>query len=929
MNIRALVACICLWFEATRAEGGPVPGAALVSENGRTAVIPSWRIRSSAGETAEADTISQPGFAASSWQHVNASRCTLMGCLLQSGLYDVRNLFYSNNLNQLDTEQFRIPWFYRNEFTLRLGPHRHFHLQTHGISSKADIFLNGHQIASREVHSGAYGGRTFYISSAVADGTNALAIRVHPTNYNYDFAVGFVDWNPHPPDRGMGVWRHVEIKQTGPVILGPLLVSTKLEVPSGIGHAAVTLKATMQNLEDVQAAVTINGIIARDTGQTLISWEETLQVAPMGSATWSKTVAIDSPAIWWPKQWGEQPLYLANLTIFANGARSDAADKSFGIRNVTSVLNSHNDTTFSINGKPFQVIGAGYAPELFLRWDSEKFKAQCQYALDLGLNTLRLEGKMEQPELYDITDRLGLMVLPGWECCNKWEAWSYNGDFPVSPVPIWNTSDYETANASMRHEALMLQSHPSVLGYLVGSDYWPDDAATAIYIDAMQDAEWQTPILSSASKRGYPEALGPSGMKMNGPYDWVPPNYWFDTEPSSQRAGAAFGFGSELGAGVGTPELSSLKNFLSPEDMGDLWLTSNKTLFHLSLNGSQFDNRAIYNEALWQRYGTPTSLEDYILKSQIMDYEATRAEFEAFASRWGAERPATGLIYWMFNNAWPSLHWNLFDYFLHPAGSYFGTKVGCRMEHVAYDYAQSKVYLVNRSLNNAGLRTVQLETITPGGEVLHNNTMSVQTVPNTSKAIGQVPLPGGRADVIFLKLKLFGSDGTTLSRNVYWLSNTLDALDWNASTWYHTPVLKYVDFKSLAKLASAQVSAKRSEAPATGPGTRRNSLVLENHSLVPAFFVRLNLASKDGRDIAPVFWSDNYVTLWPHEQLVVEIGHNQDGNEVLKVQISGMNVAPAEVDIDGGWVENHSSRSASPMLSTIFLLLLSAMDGIY
>lgn len=108
------------------------------------------------------------------------------------------------------------------------------------------------------------------------------------------------------------------------------------------------------------------------------------------------------------------------------------------------------------------------------------------------------------------------------ECCDKWEAWSYNNDLAIKSN--WTSQDYQIANASMRHEAAMLQTHPSVLAYLVGSDYWPDDNATAIYREALESVNWPTPVIASASKRGYPEALGPSGMKMAGPYDWVPPN---------------------------------------------------------------------------------------------------------------------------------------------------------------------------------------------------------------------------------------------------------------------------------------------------------------------------------------------------------------------------------------------------------------------
>jgi exo-1,4-beta-D-glucosaminidase len=230
---------------------------------------------------------------------------------------------------------------------------------------------------------------------------------------------------------------------------------------------------------------------------------------------------------------------------------------------------------------------------------------------------------------------MGLMVIAGWECCDKWEGWSYNEDADGEP---WDDEDYQTANAAMLHEAAMMQSHPSMLAFLVGSDYWPDDRATRIYVDALNRMDWNNPIVSSASKRGFPRLLGPSGMEMDGPYDWVPPNYWY-----GDRLGAAQGFSSELGAGVGTPELRSLKKFLSEEDLRDLWTQPDKDLFHMSRNGSQFASRSIYNAALRARYGEPKSLNDYLLKTGLMDFEATRAQFESYGVRKSSNPPATGL----------------------------------------------------------------------------------------------------------------------------------------------------------------------------------------------------------------------------------------------------------------------------------------------
>lgn len=71
----------------------------------------------------------------------------------------------------------------------------------------------------------------------------------------------------------------------------------------------------------------------------------------------------------------------------------------------------------------------------------------------------------------------------------------------------------------MLHEAEMMQAHPSMLAFLIGSDFWPDEKATNVYVNALNRMDWPNPIIASASKRGYPKLLGPSGMKMDGPYD--------------------------------------------------------------------------------------------------------------------------------------------------------------------------------------------------------------------------------------------------------------------------------------------------------------------------------------------------------------------------------------------------------------------------
>ncbi|KAK8082837.1 glycoside hydrolase family 2 protein [Apiospora saccharicola] len=857
-------------------------------------VVPTWDIQASPQDGEVLAQLSLPGADVTGWHHISTSRCTLMGCLLHAGVYDDSKLFFSDNLKSFNRSQFAVPWLYRNEFKLSTRPGQHYFLKTNGITSKADILLNGHTITTKDFQVGSYAGHDYEITELLNGGPNGLLIQVYPTDYNYDFALGFVDWNPYPPDNGTGLWRNVVVRQTGPVALDPLRVVTDFELPTGKGAANVTLMATARNLENRNLTFTAQSTVRDRSGGVPITKTQSVSLGPYQSVDISLITTLTHPSIWWPKAWGSQPLYVGKISVLmgtSNSTISDTVEQDFGIRKVTSSINSYNDTIFSINGHPFQVIGGGYSSDVFLRWDTSKFEAQAQYMLDLGHNTVRLEGKMEHPELYEVADRLGLMVLPGWECCDKWEAWQYNNDLAVKSD--WAVHDYGIANASMRHEAAMLQTHPSLLGFLVGSDYWPDDNATSIYMDAFKSTNWQNPVVASASKRSYPATLGPGGMKMDGPYDWVPPNYWYDTEPSEDRLGAAFGFGSELGAGVGTPELGSLKKFLTKEDIDDLWKKPEKGLYHMSTNVSSFYDRKIYNDALWKRMGAPNSLDDYLMKAQIMDYEATRAQFEGVSAFWNKKRPATGLIYWMLNNAWPSLHWNLFDYYMRPAGSYFGAKVGARQEHVAFNYVTKELYLINHSIDRRGPRTVQVDIVGLHGEKLASTRVETRTEPNKSKPVHKLSPLRRATDVDFLRVVLTDEEGQTLSRSVYWIAKTIDQLDWVNSDWFYTPVSRYANYSALNQLQPAQVTTTVISTKGGINGSDGHNVLLENCSSVPAFFVSLNLVDGADGDVLPVFWSDNYVTLLPHEKLSLSVKSQTKG--AAAVQVRGKNVSPEKV----------------------------------
>lgn len=865
----------------------------LVSKIGKTSVIPSWSVESSSHVGNDVAKLSSPDLDVSAWYHIG-SKGTLMATLLEHTIKE-DDIFFSDRLDSFQSTfdlALKPPTFYRTEITISTQKDSYVQLRTHGISSRADIYLNGALIADKTVQAGAYTGLTYDITGKVKNGTNVLLVRVYPTDYNRDFALGFVDWNPYPPDNGTGIWRDVEVKMTGALsFTGTPRVNTRVSRWDGKGSAEIDLHADVKNLENSATLGEVVCSVADDRGKQQGTVKTNVNLTAGASKKVSLTLDIKNPKIWYPKQWGSQPLYTANCRVSSGNKPSDSTPTiRFGIRTVTSSLNKFNDTLFSINGQPFQVLGAGYTSDIFLRFSEPKLFAQFQYVLDMGLNTVRLEGKQEHPRLYELADEMGIMIMAGWECCDKWEGWFYNDE---GSGEKWNAADYAIANASMRHEAELMQHHPSMLTFLVGSDFWPDDRATRIYVDALKAFNWDVPIIASASQRGYPDLLGNGGMKMEGPYDWVPPNYWY-----TDRLGAAFGFGSELGAGVGTPEVGSLKRFLSESDLDDLWKSPDKGLYHMSTNVSSFYTRTIYNDALWARYGPPTSLENYVLKAQIMDYEATRAEFEAYAARWTDARPATGLIYWMLNNAWPSLHWNLFDYYLHPAGSYFGTKVGARIQHVAFNYVTRYVYLINRSLSPLSC-TVDAELLHLNGTVISRSQTATSLSPNNSTRLFPITDIDKISNVALLKLVL-RQKNTVLSRNVYHIPRQTDRLDFDNSTWYHTPVTRYADYTALNDLPAAFLTVTAEVKRGEGRDVTAR-VKLHNKGGVPAVFVRLNLVygGEKGGDVLPVRWSDNYVTVWPGEEVVVEVEYGDEGVGVeVGVRVDGWNVGGMRVEVE-------------------------------
>jgi exo-1,4-beta-D-glucosaminidase len=584
---------------------------------------------------------------------------------------------------------------------------------------------------------------------------------------------------------------------------------------------------------------------------------------------------------------GAHPLYTLEMTADVDGVTSDRAGATFGIRSVSSHLTPQGYTQFVINGKPVLIRGGGWAPDMFLRDDPKRMETEFGYVENLGLNTIRSEGKLENAYFYDLADRGGIMILAGWECCDKWESWAKTGGQP------WDASDVKVAQASMASEARLLRNHPSVIGFLIGSDNAPPAAISKMYVDTLHAEDWPLPIIAAAVD-GATAETGPSGMKMTGPYSWIPPAYWY-----GDKLGGAFGFDSEVSAGASIPLLDDLNRMLSPQELEALWKYPQARQYHASAAWSVFATIEPFDTALARRYGPPKSLEDFVEKSQLDNYDNVRAQFEAFNAHMDAAKPSTGVIYWMLNNAWPSLHWHLYDYFLNPAGAYFGAKLANEPVHIQYSYDTRAIILVNHTLaREHGLRaSIRVRNL--DGSVVHEQRLKdIDLAGNGTRQLAMLPALKALSRTYFIELELASADGNPISRNVYWLSTQTDELDWAQSTWYLTPVTQFADLTPLQSLPTATAKVRATMRHEGAEDIATVILTVPPSSKTVALFQHVSIKqSKGGEPMLPILWSDNDVTLWPGESLTLKAHFAAPTASTPVIEVSGWNVPTVSVPV--------------------------------
>ena len=837
------------------------PPSAAAEAAGRVSLDAGWRLRSSAEVSADGAVLSKPGHDTAGW-HAAEVPGTVVGSMVRNGSYP--DPFFGMNLRSVpgatypvaknfshlpmpDDSPFRRSFWYRTEFDLPASlTGRSLRLRLDGVNYRANVWLNGEKVAAAKDVVGAFRRHDLEVTKAAKAGArNALAVEVfapEPT----DLAFNWVDWNPMPPDKNMGLWGPVYLTDSGPLALRNPLVTSRLDLPS-LQSAELTVSAEVWNATDQPVKGALRGAIEgiRFSRDVALGPRQRTTVRFSGAEV--PELRVRNPRVWWPYRMGAQELYALSLELDADGKPSDAARVSFGIQDMASEITPEGHRLFKVNGRPVLLRGGGWSSDMMLRHDPARLDAQLRYVRDMGLNTVRLEGKLESEEFYDLADRYGILVIAGWCCCDHWEKWE-----------DWDGEDHWVAVESLRDQILRLRNRPSVLAWFNGSDYAPPPPVERAYLAVLREAEWPKAVVSNAREAW--SAAGPSGVKMAGPYDYVPPSYWL---ADSSKAGGAFGFSTEATGGMGVPPIESLRQML-PADK--LWPVNEVWKFHAG--GQEFANIDLFVTALEARYGKATGAEDFARKAQALAYEGQRAMFEAFARN---KYRSTGVVQWMLNNAWPSIIWNLFDAYLRPGGAYFGAKAACRPLHVQYSYDDRSVAVVDDRHQAASGLKVTARVLDLDLKERFARTEVVEVPADGVVRAMVLPEPKDLGPTYFVKLDLQDATGRAVDSNFYWLSTKPDVMEWEKSDWFHVPVTSHADLTALARLPSTRlvVSARRG---ASGPQGREAVVRVRNDGRALAFQVRLKL-TRAGADVLPALWEDNYFALLPGETREVRVSY--------------------------------------------------------
>ncbi|HEY1790475.1 MAG TPA: glycoside hydrolase family 2 [Verrucomicrobiae bacterium] len=871
MKHRVVVLLVVLALASLKAETIIQPNRAASPSNsaddhkGIGLYCDDWKLQNAMFVDATPAEISQSSFNDSNW-----IPAIVPGTVLTSyrAIGAIPDPWFGDQMSQISEAFYSSnDFWYRCHFTVPANDAgKHLWLNFDGINWKADIFLDGTKVGRID---GAFIRGHFDITAIAKPGTtNWLAVLIHhaahpesgpkkllhkklgsrTTNgdllgYDSPTFVASAGWNWLPIVRGreIGIWNSVRIETTGDVELIDPWVITDLPLPR-TDRADLTVKTEVHNTSDHPE----HGELLGQIGDITFHQEETLEPGQMASVTLNNLncpqLSLPNPRLWWPNGYGDQPLYTLKLRFESGGFVSDSKSVTFGVRKISYVITNAIDSTnpmltFYVNGRRILIRGGNWGmAEGMLNCDAAGYDLRVRLHHDANLNMIRnWVGMTADEAFYDACDRYGILI---WD-----DFWLAN------PVDGPNPTDDGMFIANARDKIRRVRSHPSLALYCGRNEGMPPrklDLAMRSATSELDGTRYYIPHSAAGTVTGY------------GPYDDRSPEWYFANRGKALH--------SELGI-VAVPSVETMRAMMPATNLwpiNDMW----------AVHDYQSPRSENYTKRIIQRYGAPTGIDDYCRKAQMVNMETAKAMFECLRANRGS-----GELIWMTQSAWPDLICQLYDYYFEPTAAYFGAKEGAKPLHIFWDSNADTIKTANDTLNDESDLTAEAWAYDLAGKKMWHKSTRLNVPSGSVKNCFAIQRPADPSAVFFIKLNLrHGKE--VLDGNVYWStckSGSCTNLD------------------QLPRVALPVTAAGVDDGQ-----TYRLAVHISNPTPNVALMIRLKMIrANSGERILPIFYEDNYFSLFPGESrtMSIQFADSDLAGEQPKLAVEGWNVAPEEISI--------------------------------
>ena len=529
-------------------------------------------------------------------------------------------------------------------------------------------------------------------------------------------------WDWAPKYKNVGIWKPVELKAWS---------EARLENAYVVTNEANETQAKLSLHLDVESNVEGNlEVEMLMNGKLIHSFDFPVR---QGEQHKIFSIAIDKPQLWWPNEFGEQPLYCFEIQLKDNSRVLDAKKITTGIKTVEIVQEPDemgSSFFFKVNGQPIYAKGANYVPEEMIEtWiKPENTYKLLKMAQETHFNMLRVWGGGIYPsdDFFNICDSLGIMV---------WEDFMYAGTMYPYDEAFLNNAKIEALEQVKR-----LASHPSLALWCGGNEIsegyynwgwqqslqWSEEDDQAIKAGYDRLFEEILPLVvetydvtrpywpSSPSKGwGRPESLTQGDVHYWG--------VWWGEQPYEMYREKVGRFNSEYGY-QSYPDYASLQQMAQGEEL-------NKDSKVIAAHQKHPRGTRQIDDFIQKYFQAPDNFEEYVRMSQLSQAYGMEIAIEAHRT---AKPYNMGTLYWQLNDAWPVVSWSSIDYYGRPKVFHERLKTLYAPVLLSLDKKDYQVWVTSDMLRNVdGIMTVVVDN--SEGNRLFEQKVKVELMANQNR----------------------------------------------------------------------------------------------------------------------------------------------------------------------------------------------------